>query len=110
MIYAGGGVISSGASPELKELAEKMEIPVTTTLMAMGSFPANSHLYLGMLGMHGTRYANYAISECDLLIAVGARFDDRVTGNLAGFAPGAGDPHDIDAAEIGKNVLSTYLL
>jgi acetolactate synthase-1/2/3 large subunit len=107
LIYAGGGVISSGASPELKELAEKMEIPVTTTLMAMGSFPANSHLYLGMLGMHGTRYANYAISECDLLIAVGARFDDRVTGNLASFAPQAQVIHiDIDAAEIGKNVLS----
>ncbi len=105
LIYAGGGVISSDAALELRELAEKMEIPVTTTLMAMGSFPATSHLYLGMLGMHGTRYANYAISECDLLIAVGARFDDRVTGNLASFAPHAQVIHiDIDAAEIGKNV------
>lgn len=105
IIYAGGGVISSGASPELKELAEKMQIPVTTTLMAMGSFPATSHLCLGMLGMHGTRYANYAVSECDLLIAIGARFDDRVTGNLASFAPNAQVIHiDVDAAEIGKNV------
>ncbi|MGE5543749.1 MAG: biosynthetic-type acetolactate synthase large subunit [Bacillota bacterium] len=105
LIYAGGGVISSGASPELKELAEKMQIPVATTLMAMGGFPATSHLYLGMLGMHGTRYANYAVSECDLLIAVGARFDDRVTGNLASFAPNAQVIHiDVDAAEIGKNV------
>jgi len=107
LIYAGGGVISSDAAPELRELAEKMEIPVTTTLMAMGSFPATSHLYLGMLGMHGTRYANYAVSECDLLIAIGARFDDRVTGNLASFAPHAQVIHiDIDAAEIGKNVQS----
>ncbi|NLW45529.1 MAG: biosynthetic-type acetolactate synthase large subunit [Syntrophomonadaceae bacterium] len=107
LIYAGGGVVSSGAAAELKELAEKMEIPVTTTLMGMGSFPATSHLYLGMLGMHGTRYANYAVSECDLLIAIGARFDDRVTGNLASFAPRARVIHiDIDAAEIGKNVQS----
>ena len=105
LIYAGGGVIGSGASRELKELAEKMQIPVATTLMAMGSFPATSHLCLGMLGMHGTRYANYAVSECDLLIAVGARFDDRVTGNLASFAPNAQVIHiDVDAAEIGKNV------
>ncbi len=105
LIYAGGGVTSSGASEELKELAEKMQIPVTTTLMAMGCFPATSPLCLGMLGMHGTRYANYAVSQCDLLIAVGARFDDRVTGNLASFAPKARVIHiDVDAAEIGKNV------
>ena len=105
LIYAGGGVIGSGASAELKELAEKMQIPVATTLMGMGSFPATSHLYLGMLGMHGTRYANYAVSECDLLITAGARFDDRVTGNLASFAPHAQVIHiDVDAAEIGKNV------
>jgi acetolactate synthase-1/2/3 large subunit len=105
LIYAGGGVISSNASAELRELAEKMQIPVTTTLMALGSFPATSRLCLGMLGMHGTRYANYAVSECDLLIAVGARFDDRVTGNLASFAPNAQVIHiDVDAAEIGKNV------
>jgi acetolactate synthase-1/2/3 large subunit len=105
LIYAGGGVISSNASAELRELAEKMQIPVPTTLMALGSFPATRRLCLGMLGMHGTRYANYAVSECDLLIAVGARFDDRVTGNLASFAPNAQVIHiDVDAAEIGKNV------
>ncbi|MGE5396125.1 MAG: biosynthetic-type acetolactate synthase large subunit, partial [Chitinophagales bacterium] len=105
LIYAGGGVISSNAAAELKELAEMRQIPVTTTLMGMGAFPAHSHLYLGMLGMHGTRYANYAISECDLIIGVGVRFDDRVTGNLATFAPHAEVIHiDIDAAEIGKNV------
>ena len=105
LIYVGGGVISSGASDELRELVEKTQIPVTSTLMGMGSFPANSPLFLGMLGMHGTRYANYAVSECDLLIAVGARFDDRVTGDLTTFAPHAQVIHiDIDAAEIGKNV------
>lgn len=104
LIYAGGGVISSGAFQELKELAEKMQIPVTTTLMGIGCFPT-SDLYLGMLGMHGTRYANYAVSECDLLIAIGVRFDDRVTGKLSSFAPRARVIHiDIDAAEIGKNV------
>ncbi|MEN6463181.1 MAG: biosynthetic-type acetolactate synthase large subunit [Syntrophomonas sp.] len=105
LIYAGGGVIASNASAELRELAEKLKIPVTTTLMAMGCFPGNSYLSLGMLGMHGTRYANYAVGECDLLIAVGARFDDRVTGKIEQFAPHAKVIHiDIDAAEIGKNV------
>jgi len=105
VIYAGGGVVSSGASEELKELAEKRKIPVTTTLMGMSAFPGTSYLSLGMLGMHGTRYANYAIGECDLLIAVGVRFDDRVTGKIAEFAPHARIIHiDIDAAEIGKNV------
>lgn len=105
VIYAGGGIISSNASGELKELAEKMKIPVTTTLMGMGCFPSNNYLSLGMLGMHGTRYANYAIGECDLLIAVGVRFDDRVTGKVDTFAPHAQVIHiDIDAAEIGKNV------
>lgn len=105
LIYAGGGVIASNASGELTELAEKMKIPVTTTLMALGCFPGDSHLSLGMLGMHGTRYANYAAGECDLLIAVGARFDDRVTGKLENFAPKAKVIHiDIDAAEIGKNI------
>lgn len=108
VIYAGGGVIASEASEELKQLAEKMQIPVATTLMGIGCFPAQSHLSLGMLGMHGTRYANYAISECDLLIAVGVRFDDRVTGKLSTFAPKARVIHiDIDAAEIGKNVAAT---
>ena len=71
VLYAGGGVIISDAAPELQELAEKRKIPVTTTLMGMGAFPGNSYLSLGMLGMHGTKYANYAISEADLLIAVG---------------------------------------
>jgi acetolactate synthase-1/2/3 large subunit len=105
LIYAGGGVISSNAAAELKELAEMMKIPVTTTLMGIGGFPGNNYLALGMPGMHGTRYANYAIGECDLLIAVGVRFDDRVTGRLEHFAPGAQIIHiDVDAAEIGKNV------
>jgi len=105
VIYAGGGVIASGGATELKEMAEKCRIPVTTTLMGMGAFPGNSYLSLGMLGMHGTRYANYAIGECDVLIAVGVRFDDRVTGKLETFAPNAKIIHmDIDAAEIGKNV------
>ncbi|MGE5415268.1 MAG: biosynthetic-type acetolactate synthase large subunit [Acidobacteriota bacterium] len=105
VIYAGGGIISSEASEELTELAIKMQIPVTTTLMGIGCFPADNDLYMGMLGMHGTRCANYAISECDLLIAIGARFDDRVTGKLSTFAPHAKVIHiDIDAAEVGKNV------
>lgn len=105
VIYAGGGVIISGASDELKCLAEKQKIPVTTTLMGMGAFPSTHYLSLGMLGMHGTRYANYAIGECDLLIGIGVRFDDRVTGKIEAFAPHAKVIHiDIDAAEIGKNV------
>lgn len=105
VIYAGGGVIISGAHRELLSLAEKASIPVTTTLMGLGGFPETHPLSLGMLGMHGTRYANYAICECDCLIAIGARFDDRVTGKIETFAPHAQVIHiDIDAAEIGKNV------
>lgn len=105
IIYAGGGVINSGAHRELKELAEKMLMPVTTTLMGLGAFPGDHPLSLGMLGMHGSKYANYAVSECDLLVAVGVRFDDRVTGKLDSFAPRARVVHiDIDPAEIGKNV------
>ncbi len=105
VIYAGGGVIASEAAEELRQLSEKRKIPVTTTLMGMSAFPSSNYLSLGMLGMHGTRYANYAIGECDLLIAVGVRFDDRVTGKIAEFAPHARIIHiDIDAAEIGKNV------
>ncbi len=105
VIYAGGGVISSGASHELRELAAKCNIPVTTTLMGKGIFDENSELSLGMLGMHGTAYANYAVTDCDLLIAIGARFDDRVTGHLEHFAPHAKKIHiDVDPAEIGKNV------
>ncbi|MFA5035029.1 MAG: biosynthetic-type acetolactate synthase large subunit [Candidatus Margulisiibacteriota bacterium] len=105
VIYAGGGVIVSDAAKELRELAEKCSFPVTTTLMGIGGFPGTHELSLGMLGMHGTAYANYAVTECDLLIAVGARFDDRVTGHIARFAPNAKIIHiDIDPAEIGKNV------
>jgi len=105
VLYVGGGVISSGASGELFALAERLQIPVTTTLMAMGAFPETHELSLGMLGMHGTGYANWAVHECDLLIAVGTRFDDRVTGKLSAFAPQAKVIHiDIDPAEIGKNV------
>jgi len=108
VIYAGGGVIASSASGALKELAEKRKIPVTTTLMGVGCFDTSNYLSLGMLGMHGTRYANYAIGECDLLIAAGARFDDRVTGKLDTFAANAKIIHiDIDAAEIGKNKIPT---
>ncbi len=105
IIYAGGGVIASGAAKELTEFAKKCNIPVTTTLMGLGAFPETDPLALQMLGMHGTAYANYSIQECDLLIAIGARFDDRVTGHLPSFAPKAKHIHiDIDPAEIGKNV------
>ncbi|MGI6558003.1 MAG: biosynthetic-type acetolactate synthase large subunit [Limnochordia bacterium] len=105
VLYAGGGVISAGAFDELLTLAEQCQIPVTTTLMGMGCFPGNHPLYLGMLGMHGTAYANFAVTHCDLLIALGARFDDRVTGVIERFAPKAKIIHiDIDPAEIGKNV------
>ena len=104
LIYAGGGVVHSGASAELLEFAEAAAIPVTTTLMGLGAVPGDHPLALGMLGMHGTQTANYAVTECDLLIAIGARFDDRVTGKIETFAPGAAVIHiDIDPAEIGKN-------
>ncbi len=104
IIYAGGGVISSNAAPELTALARKTRIPVTTTLMGKGGFPETDPLSLGMLGMHGTAYANYAINEADVILAVGVRFDDRVTGRLKDFAPHARFIHvDIDPAEIGKN-------
>jgi acetolactate synthase-1/2/3 large subunit len=104
LIYAGGGVISSDASAELLAFAETMGIPVTTTLMGLGSIPCDHPLNLGMLGMHGTRSANYAVTESDLLIAIGVRFDDRVTGKLDTFAAQARIIHiDIDPAEIGKN-------
>ncbi|OGB86856.1 acetolactate synthase, large subunit, biosynthetic type [candidate division WOR-1 bacterium RIFCSPLOWO2_02_FULL_46_20] len=105
LIYAGGGIITSGAAKELKEFAIKHNIPVTTTLMGLGAFPEDHKLALQMLGMHGAAYANYAVQECDLLVAIGARFDDRVTGHLPSFAPKAKHIHiDIDPAEIGKNV------
>lgn len=105
VICAGGGVIISGGSKPLRELAERCRIPVTTTLMGKGAFPEDHPLALGMLGMHGTKYANYAVNECDLLIAVGVRFSDRVAVRAGAFAPGARVIHiDIDPAEIGKNV------
>lgn len=105
VVYSGGGVISSGAYLALRELVEKIQAPVTMTLMGLGSFPATHKLSLGMLGMHGTAYANHAIMESDLIIAVGARFDDRVTGRLDAFAPGAKIIHiDIDPSSISKNV------
>lgn len=105
VIYAGGGVIIAGAVGELRELAEKINAPVTVTLMGLGAFPADSPLFLGMLGMHGTAYANHAITESDLIIAVGARFDDRVTGKIDAFAPEARIIHiDVDPSSIGKNV------
>ena len=104
LLYAGGGVLASGAWKELKELAELMQIPVAATLMGKGAFPEDHHLSLGMPGMHGPKYVNYAITETDLLIAVGVRFDDRVTGKLSSFATKAKVIHiDIDPAEIGKN-------
>lgn len=105
VLYVGGGAVTSGADELIKKLAEKMEIPVTTTLMGMTAFPSAHPLNLGMLGMHGTATANFAVCETDLLIAVGARFDDRVTGKIDCFAPKATVIHiDIDPAEIGKNV------
>jgi acetolactate synthase-1/2/3 large subunit len=105
VIYAGGGVISAGAAPELTTLAEMLHIPVTTTLMGLGSFPGTHPLSLGMLGMHGTYRANMAVTDCDLLIAVGARFDDRVTGKIDAFAPKSEKIHiDIDPTSISKNV------
>ncbi|MEW6609346.1 MAG: biosynthetic-type acetolactate synthase large subunit [bacterium] len=105
VIYAGGGIISSGADKELLELAEKTSIPVTTTLMGIGGFPGTHPLFLGMLGMHGTKYANFAMVETDLIIAIGARFDDRITGKLDEFAPNATIIHiDIDPASISKNI------
>jgi acetolactate synthase-1/2/3 large subunit len=104
IIYAGGGVISSNGAAELAALARKTRIPVTTTLMGKGGFPETDPLSLGMLGMHGTAYANYAINAADVILAVGVRFDDRVTGRLSDFAPHAKFIHiDIDPAEIGKN-------
>ena len=86
LLYVGGGAVASDAHAQIKELAERFQIPVTTTLMGLGSFDEHNPLSVGMLGMHGTAYANFAVSECDLLIAVGARFDDRVTGKLDEFA------------------------
>jgi acetolactate synthase-1/2/3 large subunit len=105
LIIAGRGVIISGASAELKEFAETAQVPVITTLLGIGCFPGNHVLNYGMAGMHGTGYANKALENTDLLIAVGMRFDDRVTGKVSAFAPNAKIIHiDMDPAEIGKNV------
>lgn len=104
LLYVGGGAITANAYRELQLLSELCNIPVTTTLMGKGAFNEKHLFALGMLGMHGTAYANFAVSECDLLIAIGARFDDRVTGKLDSFASNAQVIHiDIDPAEIGKN-------
>ncbi len=104
LLYIGGGAISSGAHEGVETLAKNYQIPVTTTLMGKGVFDERDDLSVGMLGMHGTAYANFAVTECDLLIAVGARFDDRVTGKLDTFAPSAKVIHiDIDPAEVNKN-------
>jgi acetolactate synthase I/II/III large subunit len=105
VIYAGGGVINANAAEELREFVTSDRLPITCTLMGLGAFPAPHAQWLGMLGMHGTRSANYAMDEADLIVAVGARFDDRITGKLSEFAPRAKFVHiDIDPAEISKNV------
>ncbi|WP_448281898.1 biosynthetic-type acetolactate synthase large subunit [Phormidesmis priestleyi] len=103
LLYVGGGAIAANAHAEVKELAERFHLPVTTTLMGIGAFDEHHPLSVGMLGMHGTAYANFSVTECDLLIAVGARFDDRVTGKLDEFAARAKVIHiDIDPAEVAK--------
>jgi len=105
VIYAGGGVIAAHAAPELRKFARALQIPVTMTLMGLGCYPGSDPLSLGMLGMHGTYWANMAVTHCDVLIAIGARFDDRVTGDLNTFAAGATIIHiDIDPTSISKNI------
>jgi acetolactate synthase-1/2/3 large subunit len=105
VVYAGGGVIAANASEELRTLVTGGRFPITCTLMGLGAFPAPHEQWLGMLGMHGTRAANYAMDEADLILCAGARFDDRITGKLSEFAPRAKFIHiDVDPAEIGKNV------
>jgi acetolactate synthase-1/2/3 large subunit len=105
VLYVGGGVVNANASGELTQFATTDRFPVTCTLMGLGAFPAPHEQWLGMLGMHGTRAANYAMDEADLIVAIGARFDDRITGKLSEFAPRAKFIHiDVDPAEISKNV------
>ena len=107
LFYTGGGVINSGraASDLLRELVKLTGFPVTSTLMGLGAFPAADRQWLGMLGMHGTWEANWSMHDCDLMIAVGARFDDRITGRLDAFSPGSKKIHiDIDPSSINKNV------
>jgi acetolactate synthase I/II/III large subunit len=109
VLYIGGGAVAAGAYEELLQLAEKLNLPTTCTLMGLGAFPASHPLSLGMLGMHGGYWTNMAVNNCDLLISIGARFDDRVTGKLSDFAVGAKFIHvDIDASCIGKNVRCDY--
>ena len=111
VLYVGGGIINSGSDEPLRHFAEALRLPVTPTLMGLGGFPSAHPLCLGMLGMHGTYAANMAVAECDLLVALGVRFDDRVTGKLATFAPQARVIHvDIDPANIGKNVAPALAL
>jgi acetolactate synthase-1/2/3 large subunit len=111
VLYVGGGITNSGAFDSLLSFAEALRLPVTPTLMGLGGFPSSHPLCLGMLGMHGTYAANMAVAECDLLVALGVRFDDRVTGKLATFAPQARIIHvDIDPANIGKNVAPSLAL
>jgi acetolactate synthase I/II/III large subunit len=105
IIYSGGGVVNGNAAEELRELVTTGRFPITSTVMGLGAFPAPHDQWLGMLGMHGTRTANYAMDSADLIVAVGARFDDRITGKLSEFAPRAKFIHiDVDPAEISKNV------
>jgi acetolactate synthase-1/2/3 large subunit len=111
LLYVGGGVVHSNAARELMELAERLHCPVTTTLMGLGCFPSGHPLALGMLGMHGGYWANMAISEADVVVAAGARFDDRVTGALSSFAPHAEFIHiDVDSSQVGKNVRAHFAL
>ena len=103
MLYVGGGALNGDACSELLELAETGSLPVITTLMGKGAFPETHELHFGWPGMHGAKWSNLAMNTCDVLVAIGARFDDRVTGKLAAFAPGATVVHlDIDPAEISK--------
>jgi acetolactate synthase-1/2/3 large subunit len=105
MIYTGGGVILGDAAGPLTDLARRLNYPVTNTLMGLGGYPATDRQFVGMLGMHGTYEANMAMHHCDVLLAVGARFDDRVTGNIEKFCPNAKIIHiDIDPSSISKNV------
>ncbi len=109
LFYVGGGCVIAGAYKELLACTERANVPVTTTLMALGSFPGTHDLCLGMLGMHGTSYANFAVQNCDLLVSIGARFDDRVTGRLDKFAVRSKKVHfDVDETSIGKNVSADY--
>ncbi|HYC82031.1 MAG TPA: biosynthetic-type acetolactate synthase large subunit, partial [Solirubrobacterales bacterium] len=105
IFYSGGGVVNANAAEELRELAASDRFPVTSTLMGLGAYPASGENWLGMLGMHGTYTANHAMDKADLIVAIGARFDDRITGKLSEFAPHAKVIHiDVDPAEISKNV------